>query len=442
MRLRPLVALGCLALATCARPSPSAVVGQVEFAGSPGSGEPNLHATGDGRAVLTWLEPITEESHALRLAVREGDGWSAPRTVRESRRFFVNWADFPSLVELSDGSWAVHWLEKVADATYAYHVKLAVSHDGGRSWSEPIVPHRDDSPTEHGFVAMVPWGEARAALVWLDGREMVPEEGTEVSRAGGMGEGTAGAEGEARVGQEGATAGADGPPAGAGGTPAGGAMTVRFTTLSSDGTLGAEVLLDDRVCECCQTALARTSRGLVAAYRDRSPEEVRDIYAVTYEDGAWGVPRPVARDGWVQMGCPVNGPQLDADGERVAVAWFTAAESQPRVYAAFSGDAGATFGKPVRVDGGDPLGRVDVALLSDGSAAVTWLELSHRMAGVLVRRVFPDGRRDDPIRVSETAASRASGFPRAVRVGDELLVSWTVPGPAGGIRVRALGLGR
>ena len=394
-------AAGALA---CEAPAPGLVVGDIELAAPPASGEANLFATSDGRVILTWLERSGSEKFALRFAVRDGKEWSSPSTIVESDRFFVNWADFPSLVELPDGTWIVHWLEKVATSTYAYHVKLAISRDQGATWSEPIVPHRDDSPLEHGFVSMVPWGDG-AALVWLDGREMTSADG----RAG---------EGEELDSGE---------------------MGVRATTISAAGALGADELLDRRACECCQTALANTARGLVAAYRDRSEAEVRDIAVVRLVDGRWSEPTHVAVDNWVFPGCPVNGPQLSADGLRLVIAWFTAAEQIPAVYVAFSEDAGESFGTPVRIDDGDALGRVDVELLADGSALVTWLERTPKAAEVRARRVRMDGEwgGGDAWLVAQTSEARSSGFPRMVRSGDEIVFAWTLPGDDGGVRVAA-----
>ncbi|MGH2610478.1 MAG: hypothetical protein ACRDHF_15465, partial [Tepidiformaceae bacterium] len=250
-------------------------------------------------------------------------------------------------------------------------------------------------PQEHGFVAMVPWDDSTAALVWLDGREM--------KLAGPADEGE-------------------------------GDMTLRFATLTSGGRLGAEALLDARTCECCQTSLARTAGGLVVAYRDRSPEEIRDIAVVRLANGTWTSPLRVAADEWHYPGCPVNGPALSAAGDTVAIAWFTAAANQPRVFAAFSFDGGATWGAPLRVDGGGPVGRVDVELLNDGSATVTWLETRGAQTDVRARRVRSDGRASRPWRVSESSDARSSGFPRLLRVGEEILVAWT---SAEGIRVAA-----
>jgi hypothetical protein len=377
-------------------------VGDVEYTTGPGGAEPNLQVTTDGRVLLTWLEPVSEGQHALRLAVRKRGVWSDPKTVLESEHFFVNWADFPSLVEMGDGSWLVHWLEKTPGNKYAYHVKLAVSKDGGLAWGTSFSPHRDDSPTEHGFVSMVPWNEG-AALIWLDGRAMT------IEASGGEHEGL-------NLGE----------------------MSIRATTVDGDGALGPDVLLDSRTCECCQTSLVRTSRGLLAAYRDRSEAEIRNISVVRFVDGSWSEPSHVADDNWYYPGCPVNGPQLSARGDTVVVAWFTAPDQQSAVYAAFSHDGGGSFGPPIRIDDGDPLGRVDAEILDDGRAAVTWMERSEDAAEIRVRLVEPSST-GPSFRVAQTSEARASGFPRIVQVGGEVLVAWTSVAEDGGVNVTALG---
>lgn len=371
--------------------------GAVELTLPAGSGEPNLAATNAGEAVLTWHEPMDDGRSALRLAVRTGGTWSAPVTVVERDDFFVNWADFPSLVELEDGTWMVHWLQKVGPATYAYHVKLAMSRDRGATWSAPVVPHRDDSPQEHGFVSMAALPGGAAALIWLDGRHMTADHGEH-----------------------------------------GGDMSIRTTTVAADGSSGDDLLLDDRTCECCQTALVRARSGLVAAYRDRSADEVRDIAIVRQVDGVWTAPTLVADDHFVYPGCPVNGPQLAAMGDTVAIAWFAAPDGAARVQVAFSFDGGATFGTPVRVDLGDPLGRVDIEVLSDGSALAVWVERTETAAAILARRVRPDRSTDAEWQVAPTAESRASGFPRMVRLGDEIVIAYRLVGEDGGVRVRTV----
>lgn len=366
-----------------------------DFQAPPGSAEPFLTATPRGGLLATWFEPRAGDRKALRIAARTDGRWSPPETVAERDDFFVNWADFPSAIETADGRWVVHWLQKTATKSYAYHIRLVVSADRGKTWSAPLSPHADTSATEHGFVAMLARPEGGADLTWLDGRQMAD-------------------------------------------TAAHGAMAVVAGSIDRRGRVRGETMLDRRTCDCCQTALARTSEGLLAVYRDRSDQEIRDISAVRQVRGRWTEPVRVAEDGWMYKACPVNGPAVAADGRRAVVAWFTGAGGAPRVRLARSDDAGASFGAPVTVDDGNPLGRVDVELLPDGSALVSWLEIVGDRAEWRIKRI--DGL--DRVRAKWTVGSaprtRQAGFLRTARVGGELFVAWTAPGPEGGVRIDRL----
>lgn len=359
----------------------------------PGSAEPNLAVGDDGKVYMTWFEPA-DSGHALRIATLTGNAWSTPVTIRAGKDFWVNWADFPSIEMLDGNRLAVHWPQRTGKPTYAYAVRIAQSADGGKTWSEAITPHRDTSLQEHGFVAM--WRE-RGALgaVWLDGRKFTHE--------------THDASNE---------------------------MMLISTTISRDGKVGPEVILDDRTCDCCQNAVTLTSAGPIVAYRNRTSDEIRDIYVTRRVDGKWTAGVPVANDNWKIAACPVNGPALAASGNRVALAWFTGAQDTARVKVAFSKDGGATFGSPTRVDGGAPGGRVDAVLLADGSALVSWIErIGGDTAAVRVRRVTPDGKSGEAITVAKSSAARASGVPKMVLAGDQVVFAWTVPGRPSTIRV-------
>ena len=39
----------------------------------------------------------------------------------------------------------------------------------------PVVPHRDDTPTEHGFVSLVAGEEGGVRAFWIDGRNLAPD---------------------------------------------------------------------------------------------------------------------------------------------------------------------------------------------------------------------------------------------------------------------------
>jgi hypothetical protein len=364
----------------------------------PGSAEPNLDVGPDGQVHMSWLEPLAGQGHVLKVASLEGTTWSTPHAVRAGRDFFVNWADFPSVLSLGGGRLVAHWLQRTGSTTYAYGVRLAFSRDAGRTWGAPLTPHSDSSNTEHGFVSL--WRTARGdgvEAVWLDGRKYNRD-------------------GESPSNE----------------------MSLATAAFSLDGRASTpERILDGRVCDCCQTSAAMTTKGPVIVYRDRSPDEIRDIAVVRRSSAeGWTAAVPVHSDGWKINACPVNGPSIAARGDNVAVAWFTAANNTPIVRVAFSRDAGATFAAPIRVDEGQPAGRVDVELTRDGAALVSWIERTGgEAAAVRLRRVERSGRSGAPATIAASSAGRASGFPRMVVTGNDAIFAWTVPGRPSEVRV-------
>lgn len=215
-------------------------------------------------------------------------------------------------------------------------------------------------------------------------------------------------------------------------------MALAVGSIEEQGRIGADVIVDPRVCDCCQTALARTSAGLIAVYRDRSDAEVRDIAVIRQVNGRWTAPVPVAVDGWVYRACPVNGPAVAAFGQQVAVAWYTGALGNPRVKLARSSDAAASFSPPLTVDDGAPLGRSEVELLPDGSVLVLWLERVGERAEWRAKQVGRDGRVRRRWTLGEVAPTREAGFARAALLGNDLYVAWTERGPQGGVRIHRL----
>jgi hypothetical protein len=338
---------------------------------------------------VSWVEPA-DSGHALRFATWQGGSWGDVRTVAAGRDWFVNWADFPSVVPLGGQALAAHWLQRSGPGKYSYDVMLTQSTDGGASWSAAAPPHGDGTETEHGFVTLFPH-QGGLGAVWLDGRRYADT-----------------AEG-----------------------PATEEMSLRYTLPGTP-----DAALDERVCDCCQTDVARTSKGPLVVYRDRSPENVRDVVFSRLDDGGWSQPRPVHADNWILDGCPVNGPQADADRDDVVVAWFSAARDTAKVQVAFSADAGDTFTAPLRVDDGDPVGRVDVLLIGERRALVVWLE--RRGEGAELRaRMVTESEGGEARTIGTTSAQRSSGFPRMARRGSDIVLAWA---ESDGIRGAVIGL--
>jgi hypothetical protein len=352
---------------------------------SSGSSQPRLTVAPDGRALLSWLEPAGAKGRALKFAAQEKNGWSAPRTVASGRPFVTHDSVQPAVSLLGDGSLIAYWTEnrqlRVSDPAKktwdAEDIYFSVSRDSGRTWTTPAVLHRDMSDCEHSFLSVAPLADDQMAAVWLDGRDKTYALRHSIVKAGA----------KARV------------------------------------EPGEEIALDTDVCTCCPTAMARTGEGLIVAYRDHTGE-TRDISYVRFARGRWSEPQPLQPDGWKIDGCPVNGVDLDADGRRVAAAWFTAAGG-PEVEIAFSTDAGESFGAPIRIDEGRPIGRAAVALMP-GGAVVAWIEKGEKQSRLLARYVGADGKLGSPVLIAQSTKS----FPRLARLGDQAMLTWTAAGSA------------
>jgi hypothetical protein len=343
-----------------------------------GSAESNLANGPDGTVIMSWLEPDGDDT-ALRFSTLDKGQWSAVGTVAKGNNWFVNWADFPSVVPIDETLWAAHWLVKRSGGTYEYDVAVALSTDGGQSWGDSVLPHTDGIAAEHGFASLYPWKGGVGAL-WLDGRNM----------------------------------------------PDGGGMTLRSAVLSKDSAITDSQLADELVCDCCQTDVALGPLGPIAVYRNRTTDEIRDIYVMRSINGQWEEGKPVADDNWHIAGCPVNGPAIAASGEDVVVAWFTGAGNIPKVRFARSTDGAESFEDAIDLVVYRPLGRVGIVLLAGGDALVSWLQNgSDGKADILVRRVSVEGKLSDAFIVASTSAGRLSGFPQMVDSGDDIVFSWT-----------------
>ncbi len=243
--------------------------------------------------------------------------------------------------------------------------------------------HTDDTPTEHGFVSTLAYKDG-FFITWLDGRNT--EEDAEGKR---------------------------------------GAMTLRAAEVAVTGKIRNETELDNRICDCCQTTAAITANGPVVMYRDRSEDELRDMSIVRWENGTWTAPKTVYADNWKINGCPVNGPKASVIGNTLVMAWFTAANKKPKVQMVFSADGGASFDIPVLVSETNAIGRVDVQLLDEKTAIVSWMEAHDKKAQLKAVKVNRDGTLGKQHVISEMNASRKSGFPQMERVGDKIYFAWT-----------------
>jgi hypothetical protein len=410
-----------LALAACGRDEttpaekgakPGYVVSDWTLPSGPGAAQPNLVATPDGRVLLSWISSVPGRRNALRFASLGSDGrWqSDARTIVVGDSLMANWADIPHIVATPDGALWVQWLQKAGGGGYASDVSLSRSIDGGFNWSPPVRVNDGDVVAEHGFVALWPASRDSLGVAWLDGRN---------DAEGGEHEDS---HDEAKPSEDMHHKGmADDAMHHEGRTE------LRATEFDLNLARSGDTVIDPKTCDCCQTDLAITSKGPLLLYRDRSDDEIRDIAAVRYEDGAWKPPVPVHADGWHMTACPINGPSVAADGNDVVAAWFTGADDKPRVLLARSEDAGDTWSAPVELDNGEAVqGRVSVAL-GDKAAWVLWVREDDKGQSLWLSRRSPDLAKELQ-RVQVAALSgrgKATGFPQLVVNDDVARVVWT-----------------
>ncbi len=349
------------------------------------SAEPYLFTDKNGLVYLSWIEKAKEKS-LLKYSVLNNGNWSQRDTITSGNNWFVNWADYPMLASDGSNNLIAHILQKSATGTYAYDVKVTTSADKGKSWSDLKILHDDGKKAEHGFVSLLPYKD-QFFVSWLDGRNTVSEKVDTAAHHDGHQ----------------------------------GVMSLRAAVITKQGTKSAEWELDNRVCDCCQTSVAITSNGPVVVYRDRSDEEIRDISIVRFVNGKWTGPKTIFPDQWKIAGCPVNGPRASADGNNLAIAWFSSPDKKAQVNVIFSADGGASFNKPIRIDEETSIGRVDVEMLDEKSAMVSWME----GAVIKAARVYKDGTKESSITIATSSESRSSGFPQMTKSGNDLIFAWS-----------------
>jgi hypothetical protein len=360
------------------------------------SGMAHLTTDSKGNAYLSWIDPLTEGGHALRYVRWMGSGWSGPDTIVKGRNWFINWADIPALAVTQDGSFLAHWLTRTeGSGVYGYGIRVVRKAPGASAWKEIFGANLSDKTDYAGFLSFVVTGD-RAGAVYLAPPPAAARV-TAVSHNHESGDGSG--EVEHR-------------------------KTLRYVAFTAGGAVATDREIDADTCSCCQTTLVSTPKGLLAAYRDHAPGEIRDISVVRLVNGAWTEPKPLNRDGWKINGCPTEGPSAAATAEHVGIAWLTRAQDKPRIQMSLSNNSGQDFGAPQRIDDGNPYGHPAVAVFDRNSFLAVWIERTPKGADLRLRRVWMDGAKSASVRIRGVAAARSTGLPKVAVTGDQILLVW------------------
>ncbi len=351
---------------------------------------PRLYVDNTGVVFMSWMS-TTNDTTTLFYSKYENAQWSNPTQISSSDSWFVNWADFPSIIAKNGEPLASHWLQKKPGGTYSYDV--AISQYRNNEFTQPVVPHSDNTPTEHGFVSMLPLSDEAFYTIWLDGRNMTDGHGSESE------------DHKASLDQ---------------------AMTLRGAKITPNHSIQEQVI-DASVCECCGTSLVKSGSSLLAAYRNRTAEEIRDIYIAKMDlkTGEWSTPRNISNDNWQINACPVNGPHLAANNDLVALIWFTGADDVAKVKLRTSADGGINWFETNVLESESALGRVDVAIAPNNIIWASWMSKVDDTAVLKLASFDEKGNQLSIQVIHEVSPSRSGGFPQLELIGDVKIVAWT-----------------
>ncbi|MBW3467564.1 exo-alpha-sialidase [Arthrospiribacter ruber] len=343
--------------------------------------EPFLLANHDGEMWLSWIEKSAEINRFF-YAKWNGEKLEDEILIAEGEEWFVNWADYPQIAQFENGTFMAAFLQKSGPGTFSYDIMLTFSEDG-KQWSAPKVLHDDGTQTEHGFISMKPWGE-KMLVSWLDGRN------------------TGSTHQHSDHGHQ-------------------GQMSLRAAVFDSEGNKTQEWLLDDRVCDCCQTGIGVADNHPIIIFRDRSDTEIRDIGMVRWDGEEFLETEPVYMDLWEIAACPVNGPRISTLGKKTAIAWYAVSNGNPEIKLIFSEDGGKTLKPPIKIDLGNTLGRIGLQFINEQNVMISWMENSRIMA----RTVNLEGKLGKAMEVASSSEKRSSGFPQLAFDGKDSWVAWT-----------------
>ena len=337
---------------------------EISFLYENNNAQPSL-VSNNGKLSLTWISNDEEMNASLNFRQFKNERWTNPIKLANGNDWFVNWADFPTHA-ISGDKVLSSYLKKSDSGTYNYDVFLSLHKLSGEKVKEDFILNTDGFKAEHGFVTITSNDSEGFLVTWLDGRNTVEndEDGNHKP------------------------------------------MTIRFAEITNAGDIINETELDSSVCDCCQTSMTYTNKGPLVVYRDRSEEEVRDIYVTRNIDEVWEDPIPVNNDGWVIYGCPVNGI--------------------PKVNLSFSDSYGSSFGSPIKINDFSAIGRVDTAFLNEREVIVSYMEGDGDGTYLRIKKISIDGKVSKPITISKIDGGRGTGVPQLEILDDEIFIVWTV----------------
>lgn len=338
----------------------------------------------EGRPLVSWVEMKDDREKYLYFAFwDEGDAlFAEPEILQLPDHTAVHEEGMPKMAVKRDGSLLVFYEVSESSPHSRWGVsdiRFQRSFDRGKTWTSPrsVDPDKPmDASASFSGIARLADGEI--GIGWL---------GTNPDTA--------------RVGRP-----------------------VLFAKSTAEGDFSPPVVVDSTACQCCRVAMTgREDGAIVVAYRDLSPEDIRDIsYAVSTDGGqSFGPPRDVSGDQWKVPGCPHNGPSVISDGENSYLVWFSGgAESGIRF--AEVDESGEVIGRRLLSGAGR---FAQICKMADGFIAAAYNE-EYRKNDQIYNRVILSGIHEFGEQPKELSVGEVeAGYPVLHPLGEDgVVVAW------------------
>ena len=354
-----------------------------------GAIEQRLVALPDGRLLSAWWDNAPESRENLKISAWKNNQWSQPVVI----------TGMPKIVDVQltgfagDKLAALWMIGKAAESgeVEVHDIYLAWSDNGGADWSQPVRINQEKSSSMKESPALTALADGALMAAWIDMRNITlipPQKPGDEMRMEGY------------TALYAARMGADNQP--------------------------KEVELDKDFCDCCGPALTDDGNDGLVVYRDHKPDNIRDPALVRVSLQGSSQPVSVHDDHWKIDACPSKGPAISRYDNTVGVIWLTMVNDKFIIRAAFSGDKGAHFGKPIDLEPDGASNVSGIVMDSPHSALVSWTKSGDNGEVLKLARVFDDGRIEHPTVVHPLTNGGAFRWPgpRMVKSEDALIFSW------------------
>lgn len=289
-----------------------------------------LTRTADNQLIASWVES-EGLNNIVRFAVFDNGSWQSVRTVATINGKL---AASPIVFGMGDGSFSAAWMQSVKNDKdpYAADIYWVRSNDAGKTWTAPIKPYNTQARVYDAQMSLTPMPENKLALVWTDSRHANHDELEKVADKTSR-------------------------------------YQIMATILDERGRIGNEMTLDNDVCSCCRVYTDAEGDELMTVYRDHLKGEIRDISAISWQEGHINQQFPVHTDHWKINGCPSNGPSIDLTKDNGVITWFNGGDGKGKFWLGFASESAI---KPSIVVDDHAIGFGKAKLLDDGSALVVW----------------------------------------------------------------------